>query len=322
MKQSILIIICIILFLLTACTNSSQDEINEQDNISVETKTEDIIQVEQDFINIEFVDNQRFEFANGHFLHDTIIEEIMYHALGEYGEYFFAPGEWEHEEMMRLIAISEDGTKFAKDWLVYDGDKRVRFVFGNVRHTSQTNPDSFLQRMPVIACAFIPGEVFINNIPEDILPGTIVHEAAHAVLRLQERMSNFPSVPGIHSMYLEEGLCTVIEYLFFLESDRHYDTWKSAYDDYLAENYVHNKALQNFQVLNNFEDEMRFGTIYPQLMSHYTAASFIYYLFEHKENTREDFMRIFDDIYLFEEVYGVGMDDMIAEWLEYLEQYK
>jgi len=40
-------------------------------------------------------------------------------------------------------------------------------------------------------------------------------------------------------------------------------------------------------------------------------------ILEHK-GTKEDFMWVFDDINLMEEVYGTDMDSMIAEWLEYL----
>ena len=68
---------------------------------------------------------------------------------------------------------------------------------------------------------------------------------------------------------------------------------------------------------NNFEDTEEFGLRYPQLMSYDTAASFVYFLLEY-HGSIEDFMRVFDDIYLMEEVFGVGMDDMIVKWMAYL----
>jgi hypothetical protein len=68
--------------------------------------------------DLQYVDNQRYEFLKGKF-----IEEVMYYALGEYGEYYFTPGEWTNEFMLNLISVSEEGTKFAKDWLGYKDDK-------------------------------------------------------------------------------------------------------------------------------------------------------------------------------------------------------
>jgi len=56
---------------------------------------------------------------------------------------------------------------------------------------------------------------------------------------------------------------------------------------------------------------------YAELYDYYTAASFMFYLLEHR-GTKEDFFRIYADIYLMEEVYGLRMEEMIAEWLDHL----
>ena len=252
----------------------------------------------------------------------------MYYALGKHGEYFFVTGdEWEHEYMMLLIDISEEGTKFAKDWLGYDGDKLISFVYGNKRYNPPTNSLSHIQRIWSGGNGFY-GEVFIN-VPKELMPSIIVHEAVHSLLRMQDRNSNFPLKPETATMlrgaqFLEEGLASAIDYLYFLETDHIYGaSGHNGYgtDKQAAKGILHRFALRRLRTSNNFNDRTQFGIIYPQLMSYETAASFVYFLLEHK-GTKEDFMRVFVDINLMEEVYEKSMDDMIAEWLLYLEQYK
>ena len=150
----------------------------------------------------------------------------------------------------------------------------------------------------------------------------IVHEAVHAILRIQGRLSNFPrsfeTDPAV--TWLEEGLAELIEFLFSLETEHLY-TINFTQDEEFTTANLHKWAIDQFEFSNNFEDEERYGLIYPQLMSHRTAASFIYYLVTYR-GTIEDFNRVFDDINLMEEVYGMTMGDMIVEWMEYLEQFR
>ena len=337
-KLRILTIIFLLSFLLNACTNNasvveSEDKLSQDEKSEIEIENIMPVENERD-IDLQYVDNQRYEFLDG-----FIIEEVMYYAVGEYGEYFFTPGDWTNEFMLHLVAVSEDGVKFAKDWLNYEDDKRVVFVYGNMKHDSPTNPDSFIQQIWGGGGVMGNHEVFINMADEH-MPAHIVHEACHAILRMQGRMSNFP-FPNENSgaMFLEEGLCTVIEYLFSLETEHiyhlytGYDIIKLYYPDdaYKMNKYepfkeitasqLHEMALISFVIDDNFEDETEFGLIYPQLMSYGTAASFVYYLLEYK-GTKEDFMRVYDDIHLMNEVYGVNMEAMIVEWLEFLEQYR
>jgi hypothetical protein len=60
------------------------------------------------------------------------------------------------------------------------------------------------------------------------------------------------------------------------------------------------------------------GERYWQLQAYYTAASFMFYLLEHK-GTKEDFFAAYADINRMEEIYGADMAGMIDEWLEYIE---
>ena len=295
------VIAFVLLILLTACA----------DNQSEAAIARVISAANERGIDLQYVENQRYEFFEG-----NIIEEVMYYALCEYGEYYFTPGNWKADNLLNLIAVSEDAIKFTKDWLNYEDGGQIAMVYGNKEFKNPDNPDSFIQKFWGGGGGF-KGEVFIN-ISDRNMPMLIVHEVAHAILRLQEKQSNFPLLNS--SSYIEEGLCNVIDYLFFLETEHIYD--KQRYGTNKEKFNLHKLAPISFNHSNNFEDETEFGNIYPQLMSYDTAASFVYYLLSHDNSTKEDFMRIFEDINLTEEVYGADMDKLIAEWLEFIEQYK
>ena len=127
-------------------------------------------------------------------------------------------------------------------------------------------------------------------------------------------------------MYLEEGICNVIDYLFYLETEHYYIDQYS--NPMLIEDYgyrettisppFHFHALNLLEYENYFADEDKYGTVYPELMSYDTAASFIWYLLDSMGGTNEDIMRIYDDISLMEEVFGANTEDMVEQWLRFL----
>jgi len=262
-------------------------------------------------------DNPYFNFFEGED-RDALKVNVALHVLGEHGEYFFTPGGWTDERILQLVQVSEDGIRFAKNWLGSEIDTPIPFVF----NITEPAPDSPL---PMWGGGWaLRGAVYISMAAR-LMPSLIVHEAVHAILQIDGRRSNFPHTPETssrrHSPFLEEGLCDLIDFLFFMETEHLYDVNRYGRDRQAAENHLHNAALRMFRFHDNFEDEAEFGLRYPQLMSYETAASFIYFLLQRKGSV-EDFMRVFEDIYLMEEVYGWGMDDMIAKWMEYLNEFR
>jgi len=238
---------------------------------------------------------------------DDLRVEVALHVPGEHGAYYFTPGGWTDELIAELVQVSEDGLRFAKDFLGIEVSRPLSFVF-NVTEPTEDHP------MPIWGGGGVWDTTTYISMEASLLPSLIVHEAVHAILRYADRLSNFPQPPETavmaHAMFLEEGLCDVVDFLFAMETAHSYHT-----------NYrdgIHAAARRAFLFHDNFADEMEFGTRYPQLMSYQTAASFIYFLLEH-HGTIEDFMRVFDDIYLMEEVFGQSMEGMIAEWMAYLD---
>ena len=111
-------------------------------------------------------------------------------------------------------------------------------------------------------------------------------------------------------MFLEEGLYDLIDFLFARQTALPYHT-------YYGNDHLHTVAVRTLGRNDFFSDESEFGTTYSELMSYETAASFIYFLLAH-QGTIADFMQVFEDIDLMEEVFGQDMENMILKWLSYL----
>ena len=135
---------------------------------------------------IQYTERRRYEFANG-----FISEEIKYYALAEYGEYYFSPSDDLTEEFMReIIAVSEEGIKFAKDWVGCNDNEPIRLVLGITQYEEPTNPDSFVQKLWGGGGFISGGEAFIN-MDKSHMPSVIVHETVHSILRKQGRFPSF-----------------------------------------------------------------------------------------------------------------------------------
>ena len=235
--------------------------------------------------------------------------EVALRVVGEHGVYYFTPGGWTDELIADVILVSEEGILFAKDFLGIEVNGPLNFVF-NITEPEEGHP------LPLWGGGGVLGTSTFISMDRRLFPSIIVHEAVHAILRYDGRMSNFPQTPEnsmwARAMFLEEGLCDVIDFLFARQTELPYRT------NY-GNRHLHTVAGQILNRQNNFSDQAEFGTRYPQLMSYETAASFIYFLLEY-HGTMEDFMEVFDDIYLMEEVFGENMENMIVKWLAYLDE--
>lgn len=292
--SAILVILILITFLSGCSGNTGQD---------IDTILESEL-LQSHGILIAQPDSPYYRFLD----RDDLQVGITLRVQGEYGTYYFEADGWTDELIAELVLVSEDGFRFVQDFLGIHVSEPLSIVF-NVTRPSADHPLSAWNG------GFVLGTSTYISMPARDFPRLIVHEIVHAVLGYAERRSNFPFIPEdsdwVHAMFLEEGLCDVVDFLFSLETEHTYRT------DFDREGSLHPAALRELDRQNNFADEMKFGTRYPQLMSYQTAASFVYFLLEH-HGSIEEFMRVFDDIYLMEEVFGQSMEDMIIEWLAYL----
>ena len=236
--------------------------------------------------------------------------EVTLHVQGIYGSYYFTPGGWTDRRIAELVLVSEDGIRFAKDFLGVELSRPLSFVF-NVTEPDENHP------IPIWGGGgAIDTSIFISMRARR-LPALIVHEAVHAILQYVEWQSNFPTPPetswrgGVN--WLEEGLCDFIEFLFASETEHSYRT------NY-GNRHLHTNA-RGILRRGNYQNASEFGSRYPQLMDTQTAASFIYFLLEY-HGSIEDFMQVFADIYLMENVFGTSMEDMIVKWMAYIDEFR
>lgn len=249
-----------------------------------------------------------YQYYRFHDSDDLAIEVALVH-YGEHGTYYFTAGNWTDELIAEIILVGEEGLRFAKDFLDIEVSRPLNFVF-NATEPGENHPLPFWGGGIVLDTS-----TFISQRARNF-PALLVHEAVHAILTYDGRITNFPLLPETSSlagtMLLEEGLCDLIDFLFAQQTEHRYPT------NY-GNDHLHTRAVETLNRNDDFSDELEFGTRYQQLMSYVTSASFIYFLLEY-HGTAEDFMRVFDDIYLMEEVLGQNMEDMIAEWLDYLNE--
>ena len=304
-KVSTIFIVLLVIgvLFLTGCAGNVEHERVEQD---IETILESELLASY---GIEVSKSHITYYSFQHPRRGVIEIDVALHVLGEHGAYFFTPGGWTDELIAELVLVSEEGIRFAKDFLGIEVSRPLSFVF-NVTEPDENHP------LPIWGGGGVVDTSTFISIDARFLPSLIVHEAVHAILEYDGRQSNFPRPPESSifwrgANFLEEGLCDVVEFLFSMQTEHRYLT---NYGD----DHLHTKALQMFDYHNGFEDETEFGTRYHQLMSYQTAASFIYFLLEY-HGTIEDFMRAFEDIYLLEELFGANMSEMIAKWLTYLD---
>jgi hypothetical protein len=237
--------------------------------------------------------------------------EVALRVLGEHGVYYFTPGGWTDKRIAEFVQVSEDGIRFAKDFLGIELSRPLNFVY-NVTKPDESHP------LPIWSGGGAMNTSVFISMSYRRMPTLIVHEAVHAILQYDERSSNFPFPPETTwrsgASWIEEGLCDLAEYLFALETEHRYFT------NY-RNDHLHVAALAQFRHTNNFENEAEFGSRYPELMTTPTAASFIYFLLEH-HGSMDDFMRVFDDVYLMKEVFGECMEEMIIKWRAYLDDFR
>jgi hypothetical protein len=242
------------------------------------------------------------------------VETVLY-VRGEYGVYYFTPGRWTDRQILRYVRISEDGIRFAREWLDIEDGEPLDFVF-NTKKPKAGSPITTWNGGGAYGSA-----VYIS-MSSWRMPTLIVHEAVHAILRQADIRSNFPLPPETatrgFAQFLEEGLCNVIDFLFYMETEHRYSPNQYGWFRRAGADYPHIITRGWFRFHKDFEDEAEYGTEYPQLMSYETAASFIYYLIENK-GSRQDFMRVFADIHSAADVYGTGFDELVGEWLDFLD---
>ena len=267
---------------------------------------------------------------------------IILSVRGNYARYFFGheandtPEQWTMDMVNHSVAIGEESIRFVSDWLGHEPNRRFSVYFIHI--DGHGGGGGY-------------GEGILTNF-DNIAdpPFAMAHEAVHAVLAAARIHNNFPQVsipftwggvPGYMTIpFFEEGMCIMLELLFEIATEnerfaleaagRRRGYWLSSgefgnqetrlsLDDALK--YVNNRAIGALDYYYEPGNTERFGRRYTVLNMHYTAASFMFYLYTER-GTRADLLRFYQNINLAYEIYGADMNGLIDDWQAWLDDWR
>jgi hypothetical protein len=167
----------------------------------------------------------------------------------------------------------------------------------------------------------------------------MAHEAVHAVLSAANISTNFPFTiidSGTNFIFtqshFEEGICVLIELLFEIETQnerfareaaqkRTGDPNQTRLNLSDALRYVNQRALWFLDWFFGTDDIRSYHPEWGMLQSYDSAASFLFYLYTER-GAREDLLRAYTNIHHMYDIYGADINEMINEWLHWLEAWR
>jgi hypothetical protein len=256
-----------------------------------------------------FFENQ-LRYLYGHYLQIynwdaevRIFERFNFSALTEHGNYFLDWPLWNNTSMEEFIESVDRQYAYAKQWFGFEDFPPIptRIMFDRINGTYAN-----------IEYVFLPGN--------DNLGG--IHEAVHHLLFNKNIHPDF--------IWLSEGLPMALMYIYASHDPEVYGTaWIGRFDStFDFKQFAHIRALHDVNYLienDRYTDVRAFGvgaearpSALPQglLKTYETTASFVLYMLE--IGSREDFMRLYVDISVAEEVYGKDFNALYEQWLEFL----
>ncbi|MCL2603851.1 MAG: hypothetical protein FWD90_05170 [Defluviitaleaceae bacterium] len=256
--------------------------------------------------------------------------EIDFHLWGDAARYLFGnrAGEpraaWTYGMVSHYAAIGEESLSFVQEWLGVSLTQRWSVYF--------------IHEDEVIGGGY--GNRILTNFQHHTdPPWSMAHEAVHAVLAAANIRTNFPPTlidfgPGftLSQSHFEEGMCVLIELLFEIETQNerfaretaqkrtgNQNAVRMTLDDTLR--YVNRYAIWFTDWFLGADDIGNFHPEWGMLQSYHSAASFLFYLYTER-GTREDLLRAYRNIHHMYDIYGADIDELISDWLKWLEAWR
>lgn len=269
------------------------------------------------------------------------MEDASFRIYGVHGEYNFMGTGWGLEKVVNYVNFMEDGIKYVKDWFNYDYDTPLFVTLSLEPHRQRPGIGGYgglIMRGRYGFCLFNRD---IYSIADSI------HEAVHA---LNYAMGELSTGFAYYSRsFLIEGLASAVTYQFIdgnaLCADEFVNTFipqvvasdgergfgltdlpdiyeKLAGRAYTEEPFDFRLYLDAYATcaLNDAaadENFVSFHDSYDYMNNYQTSESFVLYLLNYR-GTSEDFRKIYADMSLVKEVYGVELSELIGDWLDYL----
>jgi hypothetical protein len=269
---------------------------------------------------------------------------VMVTVTATHGIYHFSHGDWDLETINHIVEVSEEALLFVMNWLGVEDNERIIVVFcADIDFLKEFDKELaaiFLD--PGNSGGWYLGNRIAFNIGKDYRGMLLVntHEAAHAYLDIFNIKSDFLIFQTQTSTFdwFEEGLCNVIQYKFlqYTNNERFIAEMQEMMfaqagvlggieDIFDTSSILHKRAFNFLEEFSwniaNYHQlwDIGYNTMeHHVLQSIHTSASFIMFLLE--IGTREDFLRFYMNTNLMAEIYGMGVEELIEQWLLRLKQ--
>jgi len=247
-------------------------------------------------------------------------DDFAFSALTDQAYYFFDCLFWGDnifKDMEEFINAIDTQYAYAKQWLGFEDAAPIP------------------TRIPFKRRAGATGGAEYVSLPGGGNWGVAVHEAFHHLLHFNNIHPEFK--------WLDEGLPEAIGFIYAYEDTEVYAplhyyvvTGRNNYDGTF--DFIRHAHMMALQAVNYFEEHDRYGRRYTQrdgqlgiraedkpsdfpqgfLNTYRTSASFVLYMLE--IGSKEDFMRLYVDTSVAEELYGKDFNSLYEQWLEFLKQ--
>ncbi len=263
--------------------------------------------------------------------------ELLFRINTDRANIYFSPADfWTLEKVKDYALVSDSSISGTEQWFDYTYEKPYTIMY--VKNEAMIKLAGMSTNFETDTI-----EVYCT---ERTYPIGFGHEIVHLTL-YHKGIDNKGLYAGQYDLrsndYMEEGLCHTVGSLCDGNSSnpvlaKNYSEnahlnmqvrWGEEYlDEYFNRSHHKDKTkleariwfdMAAIKAIETMEKEGKLsGDKIDYLIDQETMASFYFYLLEDK-GTKEDLMKIYQDISCFEEVYGQSLTDMIDEWLEHLE---
>lgn len=273
-------------------------------------------------IHGDFFFNSQLRYLYGYYLQtfnwDTQtydFDDFAFSALTDQAYYFFDWWFWGDnifKDMEEFINSIDTQYAYAKQWLGFDDaapiQTRVLFSRGGGMSMAGVDYVAIVGNNPLVA----------------------VHEAIHHLLAVNNISEDFywfwEGLPeGLQFIYSDEDPEFYGAKMLLAFADGNVDAFiddvASRYHRLTGKEYVYNGTFnfKQFIHIEALEKVLETGSnVYRELYSYDTAASFAVFLLD--LGSKEDFMRLYVDTSVAEELYGKDFNSLYEQWLEFLKQ--
>jgi hypothetical protein len=264
---------------------------------------------------------------------------IALQVSGTYADFFFghpstiAPVLWEKDMVSHRVSIGEESIRFIADWLDIKPQRRLNVFFIHIEDQGGGG-------------GYGNGNLTVFQDISDP-PWAMAHEAVHALLSDAGIRNNFPTVsipwPGFGYVtipFFEEGLCIMLELLFEINTENERFAleaagWRRGYRQTPGHHGNQQTRLDLEDVLQYVNHRAVENLTYyynpedaGRFGTQYTklnthhTAASFMFYLYTQRGSRQDLIRFYQDINLAENIFGTNMTGLITSCYSWLDDWR